>query len=65
MLDDRGTTNMPPHLTRDDSVRAEGTEAARRGLTAKDNPYRSGSADGLAWRQGFDRSIAGKVLVEG
>ncbi len=41
-------------VTRDETVRREGALAARRGMTSHDNPYRSQSADGVAWRRGFD-----------
>ncbi len=42
-----------PLLTRDQTVRMEGREAARKRLTKKDNPYASGSADHRAWNKGF------------
>lgn len=42
------------NLTRDEKVRMEGAHAARCGYSRHDNPYRSQSADGVAWREGFD-----------
>lgn len=65
MLADHAAMAMPSPMTRDDHVRLEGAEAARRGFAAHDNPYRSGSADGMSWRQGFDQSSSGRIRVEG
>ena len=45
---------LPHPMTRNDLVRLEGRDAARRLQSRSDNPYRSGSADGRAWREGFD-----------
>ncbi|WP_279480157.1 hypothetical protein [Aureimonas sp. SK2] len=46
-------------LTRDDIVRMEGAQAASRGLTRRDNPYRPQSADGVSWRMGFEDEMRG------
>lgn len=45
-------------MTRNEIVRLEGQEAAEKRMDRHDNPYRSGSADGLAWHQGFDAVAA-------
>jgi len=55
MLEPRTQTATPAYsLTRTDRVRLEGREAARHGLPPHVNPYRSRSADGVAWREGYD-----------
>ncbi|ALN75505.1 hypothetical protein M673_22445 (plasmid) [Aureimonas sp. AU20] len=41
-------------MTRNESVQLEGRTAAEKNMNRHDNPYRSGSADGIAWHQGFD-----------
>lgn len=53
----RDTTKSAQPATRTDLVRMEGCDAARRGLPPHVNPYRSKSADGVAWRQGYDRAL--------
>lgn len=47
-------------LTRDEAVRLEGREAARRRVNRHDNPYRSRSADGISWHAGYDAEMAGE-----
>lgn len=57
MLDsNRPPVTTPRLLTRNDLVRMEGRDAARGGAPPHDNPYRRGSADGVAWRQGYDET---------
>lgn len=55
MLQSHKPSGSAIHLmTRNDVVRLEGQDAAMKGADRHDNPYRSSSADGVAWHQGFD-----------
>lgn len=65
MFDDLSLNARSAPMTRDERVREEGTEAARRGLSAMDNPYRSGSADGTAWRRGLDLYLGARIPIAG
>ncbi|WP_062015066.1 hypothetical protein [Aureimonas sp. AU4] len=59
MLDTYGASfSETARMTRDETVRREGREAARRRVNRHDNPYRSRSADGISWHAGYDAETA-------
>lgn len=61
MLDTYGAAvTETARMTRDEIVRIEGRDAARRHVNRHDNPYRSRSADGLSWHAGYDDEIASR-----
>ncbi|WP_019995370.1 hypothetical protein [Aureimonas ureilytica] len=55
MIQTQAPSSLALHpTTRTDTVRLEGRDAASRRLSRHDNPYRSSSADGVAWHEGYD-----------
>ncbi len=62
MLDTmRADLSEAVRMTRDETVRLEGREAARRQMNRHDNPYRSRSADGISWHAGYDAEVSARL----